>query len=197
MWWLILSGAVALVVGIAVPLDLGRRNGGRWGIRRKARAVDPSPYRGATVHEESERGAPLLIRFAAGANVAWGLLTMLVFAPAGCLLLILASEAPIFAILLPPLLLSGFLLAFRLMGAAGALLEKRTEGIGRVVVWSVIHHLAVAVFFAVGALVMIHRSPLVGLIPSVPAAIGLVLALLLRVAARRAAVVQRDSHHRA
>lgn len=196
MWWLIISGAVAAIAAVAVPLDLGRRNGKRWGIRREGREVAPSPYRGATVHEESERGAPFLVRFAAGANVAWGLLTMLIFAPAGCLLLLMAGEAPIFAVLLPPLLLSGFLLSFRLMGAAGAVLQNQTEEIGKVVRWSVLHHLAVALFFGIsGVLLLDHDAP-AAFIPSIPAAMGLGLALLLGAAARRAEAIeaQSDSH---
>lgn len=186
MWWLIISGTLAAVAAVAVPLDLGRRNGRRWGIRRRARTVAPSPYRGATVHEESERGAPPLVRFAAGANVAWGLLTMLVFAPAGCLLLLMAGEAPVLALLLPPILLSGFLLSFRLMGAAAAVLQNRTEDIRAVVIWSALHHLSVALFFAILGVLLLDHAPLAGLIPSIPAAIGGGLALLLRAAARRA-----------
>jgi hypothetical protein len=194
MGWLFLSGTIALIAAVAVPLDLGRRDGRRWGIRRKPREVDPSPYRGATVHEESERGAPFFVRFAAGANVGWGLLTMLVFAPAGCLLLLLAGEAPVLALLLPPIILSGFLLSFRLMGAAGAVLQNRTEGIDRVAVWSVVHHGVVALFFAIGTpFLMRHAPSVMGLLPAIPAAIGLSLALMLRAAARRA-TAQSGSH---
>lgn len=191
MWWLIASAVAATIAAVAVPLDLGRRDGRRWGIRRRPRSVDPSPYRGATIHEERERGAPLLVRVAAGANVAWALLTMLVFAPAGCLLFLMAAEAPLFIIFLAPVVFSGFLLSFRLMGAAGAVLGNQTEKVGQAVTWSVLHHLAVAVLFALGAAVTVPRDPWLGLLPSIPAGIGLMLAGMLHAAARRAESVRR------
>ena len=191
MWWLIVTGAAAAMAAIAVPLDLGRRDGRRWGIRRKARSVDPSPYRGATLHEESERGAPLLVRIAAGANIAWGVITMLIFAPAGCLLFLLAGEAPFFVMLVIPLVLSGFILSMKLMGAAGAVLVNRTEGVRKTVTWSVLHHLAVAVLFAIGGAIFVDHEPAIGFIPMVPATIGIVLAALLHAAAVRAERVER------
>ncbi len=190
MWWLIVSGAAAAIAAIAVPLDLGRRDGRRWGTRRRARLVDPNPYRGATVHEESERGAPFLVRFAAGANLAWGLLTMLIFAPAGCLLFLFAGEAPLFVMLLAIIVFSGFLLGVRLMGTAGAILVNRTEDVRKTVSWSVIHHLAVAILFALGG-AMTLPEPAAGLLPAIPAAIGIGLAALLHLAASRAEAVER------
>ncbi|MBO6939910.1 MAG: hypothetical protein JJ863_33370 [Deltaproteobacteria bacterium] len=192
MWWLIVSGATAAVAAIAVPLDLGRRNGQRWGIRRKARSVDPNPYRGATVHEESERGAPLLVRFAAGANIAWGLITMLIFAPAGCLLFLFAGEAPFFVMVLAVVVFSGFLLAVRLMGTAGAVLINETAKVRNTVSWSLVHHMAVALLFALAGMAKFRHAPEVALLPSIPAAIGILLAVLLHAAAARAERVERD-----
>lgn len=193
MWWLIASVGIAAVSAVAVPLDLGRRNGRRWGIRRRARVVDPNPYRGALVHEETERGAPSIVRVAAGANVAWGVLTLLVFAPAGCLLFLLAGEAPLFVVLLAPIVLSGFLLAFRLMGASSALLQNETDRLDTVVTWSIVHHLAVSVFFGLSGLVALRGEGWLGLLPSIPAGIGVALACLLDRARQRANGIPRGA----
>lgn len=186
MWWLILSGLAAVGAAVAVPLELRRRDARRWGLRREPHEVEPSPYRDATVHEEVEQRAPALVRFAASANAAWGMLTLLIFVPAGCLLLLFSTEEPLTAVALPPVLLSGFLLAFRLMGIAGALLTDDRPKLRSTVRWSVLHHLGVATgFAAAGFLFLSDREPLVGFLPAIPASVGLALALLLRAAARR------------
>lgn len=187
MWWLTLTGVVAIVSAVVVPLDLGRRDRSRWGIRREGHLVDPGPYRGGLVHQESERGAPLLVRFAAGASIAWGLITMLIFAPAGCLLLLLVDEMPVLALLMVPLVLSGFVLSFRLLGVAGELLKNEGSGVDGTAAWSAIHHVMVALVFALGGALHMPRDPWIGLVPSIPAAIGLLLAFALHRAGARAA----------
>lgn len=186
-----MTSLAAVGAAVAAALTLGQRDGRRWGIRRRAQSVDANPYRGDVVHEESEQGAPWLIRGAASANAAWGVVTMLIFAPAGCLLFLMAGDAPLFVILLAVVVLSGFILSVRLMGSAGLLLHKRVDVIRKTVRWSLGHHLAVALLFGIGSWGVFPREPALGLLPSIPAAFGLFLAVLLRAAAKRAVDVER------
>ena len=186
MAWLLFSVTCALVAAVAVPLALGRRDAQRWGIRRSAHSVSPNPYRGDTVHREEARRAPGSVRLAAGLNAAWGLLTLMIFAPAGSLLLFIRE--PLFSLALIPLLVSGFILGFALLGVGARLHRRDAAGALRTARFSLLHHVAVAVFFASFGFLANDRDPSIGFVPAIPAALGVAFALALRDAARRVRV---------
>ena len=191
----IIVGAVLLSVFTLVA-PLVTRDGGRWGFRRQVVEVSPNPYRGAPVHGDHEpRRAPVVIPVAAGLNALWGFGTLLLFGPAGCLLFLFAGEAPLFMVGLIPLVMSGFLLGGRLLITPGHLRRGRTDAVSLTVRWSVIHHVAVSALFLASALLpsRLGTTLALPLFPSIPAGVGIVLALLLHRANRRAELRASES----
>ncbi len=123
----------------------------------------------------------------AGFNVFWGVVTMLFFAPAGCLAALMAFDrAPIGGIAIGLVSLDGFALGIALFVAARRLLKlHKLEKVKSIAYWSFVHHAAVVVAFvlAMGAFDDL------ALFTTIPCAIGAALAfgLIRRVDRDRAA----------
>ena len=164
-----------------------RRHGWRWGTRARVHAPrGPGAYRGAPLTEERPRGAPKRLVASAAIAFPWAALTSGVFAPSGLLLGLLCLRHPLAALALPVLLalcLSGFALGLASAWAHLGLLCCRVgapEAAARVATWSLAHHLVVALFFGLAALV---ESDAGYALACLPAALGVAHAGLARAAA--------------
>lgn len=190
MWWLWLVGLTALfgsVVGVAL---MSARYRDRWGARPGpvVRAGD-SPYRVAETRPEVPRGVPATARLAAGTGIAWGVITLLIFTPAGFLLMAVSGDvlaSPIggglAAVLLLVVSCDAVALGFALVGVAPGVLRAGHEdrrAVRSVSVWSVVHHLLVLGTF--GTLVLVEPDLVFLLVMALlPCLLGMGQAVLMR-----------------
>lgn len=180
-WFFTLLG---IAIAVLVACLWLARVPGRWGRRRSSRTVEAGtgPYRAQQIADEEPSPVPGSVGVTASASVVWGLLTLLIFAPAGALLLIMFADAnePAVALAAVALLgieLSGFALGATLI-VVGFRLMRRSEGVAElahvVTRWSRVHHAMVAVFFTLVALVTGEAAAVLLALPFVwlPCGIG-------------------------
>lgn len=171
---------IALVVGFLVAGIHGDSRWGRWGHRKgRAVPVGASPYREGTSAPLVSNAAPHGLRLIAGVNAFWGVITGLIFVPAGAVLTFFAShELKLVALPLLIVLCSGFGLAFAL-GTAGArtLRRDRLEDVRTTLTWSIVHHAGVLVVMGLTSLMM--NEVFVVAISVVPCLLGMSFAHLL------------------
>ena len=110
----------------------------------------------------------------AGFNVFWAVITMLFFAPAGCIACLIAmNESPIGGIAIGLVSLDGFALGVALFIAARRLLKlHKLERVKGIAYWSLIHHVAVVIAFALA----MKTFDDLALFTIVPCSIGALLA---------------------
>jgi len=184
--WLVGVVLIALCASTVLVVALSRHWSWRWGtVRGPARRAGEGAYRSAETRPMRPRGVPARVRWAAGTSIAWGVVTLLVFAPAGALLVaLLADGGNDAAVLVLPLLLvvvDGLVLPFGLFAAAGRLLRNSpgsTDGARRIATWSTIHHAAVLLVMAALGISELEALMLL-LMSGVPCGIGLAQAWLL------------------
>ena len=187
MLYLVLTALVTVACAIGIPLTVGRSREGRWGTRRGAPVpAGTSPYREGVLRAELPNGAPWALRFTSGANAAWAVLTMMIFAPAGLLLLLFtADEAPLAALPLLAVCVDGFVLGGFLLGSARALLRReKLDEIPKRATWSLLHHGAVMLTMLLIGL--LSGEWFMAAMSAVPCGVGIGLAVALRGAARKA-----------
>ncbi len=177
-----LSVVLASAGGVAV---LSRRHGWRWGeVGGPSVRAGAGAYREATVATTLPRRVPRRVQWAAGTGFIWGVMTFLIFAPAGLLLVFLLSgENPLGMLGVLAVSLSGFALGVMLAKSGGDLLRCRADAharANRIATWSLVHHVAVFVLMTLLAEGDIERAGAV----AIPCAIGLAHALLLLSASR-------------
>ncbi len=176
-----------LVVGVGVPLAVGRASEQRWG-QRKLPPVDvgQAPYRDRPVQDERANGAPWSIRATAVCTGIWGILTMLAFAPAGLVFVALGFQENVLATPLVLLVsLHGFFLAARLIAAGRRLLAR--EDLAKVASLpkhALLHHLAVVVSFVLSGMWMGTWE--LALLPMVPCILGAALSPAISSSLRKA-----------
>lgn len=199
MSYLVGVSAFALVIGIVLTCFLASGQRWRWGSRISRRVdVGDGVYRSAPFDVPEARQLPVVCGVGAVTSVAWGVLTLLVFAPAGLLLFAMSSPSAV----APPLatvgavgvLLAsghGLLLGARLIGLVKVLVvrtESSASRVGHAVIVSGIHHaVVIASFVALSA--SGHDGPL--LLAAIPCAIGFIHVALL---AQARAVLSRLDH---
>lgn len=165
MIWLELI-VVAAILGSGLTVSvLSRHHGWRWGsVRGSPVSAGDGPYRGGQTTPTHLRGVPAVVRWAAGTGVAWGILTLLVFMPAGFLLLLVIGDATdthgawaaFAATMLLLVACDALILGFALLAIAPALVRGGEEGVRSargVARWSTLHHLVVLLTFFTFALV--------------------------------------------
>ena len=182
-------GLVALIslgLGVGIPLFYGRAREALWGLRKgPAETVGASPYRAGTTQRVHAKGAPWSFRFTAGANAFWGVLTVMLFAPAGLFILGAASRIPVAVFPILIVSLSGFGTGVALCVGARRLLRRESlDGVRRIARWSQIHHFSVLLAMALGSAEM--ETGVLFLMSVVPCFMGALLAHALMTSARNA-----------
>jgi hypothetical protein len=194
----------ALVIGIVVTWRWASGEGWRWGWRVGRRVeVGEGAYRSAPVDVREPRRLPLVCSVAAATSVAWGLLTLLIFAPAGLIMFAVQiglihahwpSLAPLGAIGLLIASCHAFWFGGRLIGLVGPLVVRtecsatRVDTMRLVSTW---HHALVTASFVVLS-ADAGMKPL--LVSMIPCAIGFAHVFLL--ARARAALARLDGEDR-
>ncbi|HTE55845.1 MAG TPA: hypothetical protein VK698_33550 [Kofleriaceae bacterium] len=195
---LVISG-FALFMGALVTWVSARGQGWRWGWRPvQLAAADEGVYRSAPVTVRAPRRMPTVCGVAAVTSVAWGTLTVFVFAPAGVVgCLVVAPQASVGVLGVVGLIgisavtLHGFYLGVLLIGLVKPITVRASgagERLGRAAGASFAHHGAVVLSFACLSAAD-HEVVWVGM-AAVPCAIGALQACLLLAA--RAAHVRLD-----
>lgn len=191
MLWLAVIAIGTVGAAVLTIWILPRQHAWRWGtVRGAAVEAGAGPYREGSTQPDLPRGVPGIVRWAAGLGVAWGVLTLLVFMPAGFLLLLVFVEGRIeLAGLLIPLLLvvlcDAFVLGFALVAIGPALLRGGPEGTRsarNVARWSTAHHFAVLTVFVLFPLAS-RDGVLLLLLAALPCLMGLTHAGMLDQAA--------------
>lgn len=176
---------------------LPRQHAWRWGtVRGPAVEAGAGPYREGSTEPDLPRGVPGIVRWSAGLGVAWGVLTLLVFTPAGFLLLLVFADnhAGLSALLIPLLLVvlcDAVILGFALVSIAPALLRGGPEGTRsarNVARWSTAHHFAVLTVFVLVPLAS-RDGVLLLVLAAVPCLFGLTHAGMLDQAAIACATI--------
>ena len=191
MLWLAVIAIGTVGSAVLTIWILPRQHAWRWGTVRGAPVeAGAGPYRDGSTQPDVPRGVPGIVRWAAGLGVAWGVLTLLAFTPAGFLLLLVFADGKVgLAGLLIPLLLvvlcDAFVLGFALVAIAPALLRGGLEGTrsARTVArWSTAHHFAVLAVFVLFPLAS-RDGVLLLLLAALPCLMGLAHAGMLDQAA--------------
>ncbi len=192
-WMAVLFG-VLVGAGIVVAWLGGRASGTRWGIR----LGDPTPagegaYRRGTTRDHLPRPAPFVVRAAAGLAVTWGVLTLVMFVPAGGLFTTLLLEEghtqrTLAGVAVALVVLDGLVLGPALLLLARALLRPSLASARfarTIAIYSSVHH--VAVFVACCCADVALEKSLGGLVlfAAIPCSLGLGHAALLGRASRR------------
>lgn len=180
--YLIFLALMTLASAVGLPLLYGRARHGRWGVRPgPGVSTGDAPYRDVRVRDDIPSGAPSVLRTAAALNGAWGMLTLLVFAPAGALfMMVLSNTMPLSMLLFLVVSIDGFILPFVLFAAGRRLLQREDlDKAQRAVKWSIVHHAAVFAAAVVTALLMEGRGVALVVPTGIACAIGVGLARLL------------------
>jgi hypothetical protein len=202
MYGLIAVPAIVLAIGAVATWLRARRQGWRWGWKSGTQEVGDGAYRSAPVETRTPRRMPAVCAVASATSVAWGILTTFLFAPAGVLGCVLVDREGTQEVgnLLGTLLfglftLHGFALGARLMGLVDVLAVRRPgsrERIYQAAVVSIVHHVAVAISFAL----IIGRDQEALAAFAIPCAIGVVHAVLLFRAGRAVEALDREDADR-
>ena len=162
----ILGGAVAMALVAIVAL--GASNAWRFGrvFGPTTRIGNGGPYREREERSVEGRGVPKTVWLAAVSAGLWGVVTLLVFVPAGALLALAIffggeytghpfdAWAVAGSLTLAGMCISALLLAVVLCIYAARLMRRDASHVTEVVMWSIAHHLAVFVYFLIfGAMV--------------------------------------------
>lgn len=148
---------LGLVAALLVAGIHGDSRSARWGLRRgRAVAVGASPYREGTSAPFVANPAPKGLRVVAGINTFWGVVTGLVFVPAGAVLMFFAAhELKLMVLPLLGILCSGLGLAFALgIASARALRREQLAEARSTLTWSMVHHASVLVVMGLTSLMM-------------------------------------------
>lgn len=167
-----------------------------WGTERLPPIpVGDDPYRSTVVSGGVRRRRwPTIAVVASVTTIAWGLITVLLFAPSGLFLTVIAMDGgPLWVpVSLAMLLVSGhgFAMGVQLCGVSGALSVRRPDSAARardVARTSMIHHAVVAGIVGLIGLARDGRLIAVTFLAWILCAIGIGLALLVGAAGRRIA----------
>jgi len=193
---------LASIVAFVLTASWARHGRHRWGHEPgRAAVVGAGAYRRGIVRSWVPRKTPVLVALVAGAGVAWGLVTTIVFAPGGLVFLLApVRHEPSTQLLLALSALgawgasvSGFPLGVSLIASAHALLTRDDELVDRalpIAAWSMVHHACVLLAFTLFA---IHeRNPLIAAAVAIPCGLGFLHALALAHVARSVAVLPID-----
>ena len=145
---------LAVMVGVLVAALAGDARLARWGTRRgEVVRAGGSPYREAETAPVLLTGAPRGLRVAAGLNAAWGVVTGLVFGPAGLVLAWFgARELGALSVAVLCVVASGFGLSIALgVAASRALRRQSLDKAKRTATWSLLHHVLVLAVMAMAA----------------------------------------------
>jgi len=158
MGYLVAIAVVGIVVGVCVAAQttLGRE----WAMSSAPpTAIEAGPYRDARVTTWRVRGAPAIVTIAIAANIAWAIVTLAAFVPAGAGLAIVmigdgwTALGVTSGVVLWALCIDGILVGVALC-CNGIALERSGLAQARrayfAAKWSICHHLAIAAFFGVG-----------------------------------------------
>jgi hypothetical protein len=197
---------LAAIVASALTASWARRGRHRWGREPgPAAVVGAGAYRRGIVRSWVPRKIPLVVAMVAGAGVAWGLVTTIVFAPGGLVFLLApVRHEPSTQLLLALSALgawgasvSGFPLGVSLIACGHALLTRDEELAERAVpiaAWSMVHHACVLLAFTLFA---VHeRDPRIAIAVSIPCALGMLHAAALAHVAREVASMPIDDSTR-
>lgn len=194
VYWLVLGSALLLAPFAA--WHAYRRTRGRWGHDVETVSHGEGAYRSGTTERRTPIRAPGSV-FGAGVGARiWGVLTLLVFAPAGALaacMMIGASEpaGTIGGLVVGALSLSGLGLGFAYFGASRAI-EKRNDldvahGIER---WSFAHHALVVLTFVVAGFAINDEAGVLAIATVLPVClVGMAITGALRNARHTAAEI--------
>lgn len=154
MTWIVAVIALGATAGLLATAHLAARHRWRWSAYRRA-ASPEGPYRGFVAETPEPRRIPSVVLFASVVSPIWGLLILLVFAPAGLLLalILLGDHGILGASVALPLIgvcLHGFAVATGLLAAPATLLRRHRARVAGSVA---LHHaLLLVVFTGVAAL---------------------------------------------
>lgn len=191
MNWIVLATSLGVGFAVVATSLMARRYSWLWGRVPSATAlVNKGPFRTSEVATYRAAGVPTEIKVSSALNIVWGLLTALVFAPAGLLFCLIGAD-----ISLPGTLavfavsVHGFWLAGRLFGASKGLMRQEGRRLVATARASLIHHIAVLASFAFMLLIASRRhateAPALFAATVVPCALGIALALQLELLGRR------------
>lgn len=210
---MILVPMVLLVLGSVfaafASLALG---GGRWGVRLVAEEGSEGPFRSGVQHRKVQLETPWMVRFAVVSAFVWASLTLVLFVPAGALLIMLAlgitfSHSSLAAILVfgaIALVFSGVVLALQLYRSGWSLGAADADAIDQCRAAAEhcrVHHVCVMVIYGVLCvpMAMVQREMLdwrvfylLGFV-AVPCMIGAAVGAILERAATRLTQVQHES----
>lgn len=178
--YLALVLVAAITIGVVVAFVHGNSRLGRWGTRRgKPVEVGASPYREGKSSPVLANGAPTGLRFVAGLNTFWGVITGLIFVPAGAVLVLFgAPQLKIISFPVGFVVLSGLGLAFSLgIASARVLRREQLPQVRKVLTWSMCHHAAVLAVMGLASL-MINEAFLIAA-SAIPCVLGMTFAHLL------------------
>jgi hypothetical protein len=179
MNWIVMLSAMGLGTAALATAMLARRHAWRWGevIDRRVE-VGNGPFR-TSVHETHRpRGIPGSVSLASVTSIVWGLLTGLVFAPAGLVLCAVADTSPIGVMGVLVVSVHGFVMAVRLCAVSGPLMQKEPDTAISVARASVVHHIGVIAAFAILSFTGRSLEPGLFLLAAIPCLLGLGLAAL-------------------
>jgi hypothetical protein len=188
MTWIAAIVVTALLAGGLATWWMAAGESWRWGrLRRPGPQMGDGPYRSAPVVVEIPRRLPAIAGVASVLSVSLGLVTLLVFAPAGVVLSTIALPGSVegvpeavAALAVTGVTMSGFVIAMRLIGAPRLLVVRGADSAARVravAIHGALHHaLAAATFAFMHAVV--EAWPLLT-VAAIPCAIGLAVAGLL------------------
>lgn len=179
MSWIVAIVALGAAASLLGTARLAARHGWRWQTRHTHLASSGGPYRGFVCETLSRRRIPAVVLLASVASPIWGLLILLLFAPAGLLLalMLLGNGGFLGASVALPLVavcLHGFAVATGLLAAPAALLRRRPLRVASSVA---LHHALVLGVFTAVALLAGGPAMLGGV--AILALVGLGLARLL------------------
>lgn len=192
MTWILSICSTVIAIGAIATWWVARGETWRWGsVRARGPELGDGPFRSAAIMVDRPRGLPAVPASASAIGIAWGMLTLCLFAPMGILLSAITVPAARLGLLAAlggvgslASTLSGFAIGTRMLAVSKSLVvrtPRSAEHIGSVAMHAALHHVLV---FATVAAVEGASGMGRGLLAftAVPCAIGLGVAALLAVA---------------
>lgn len=185
-WLVVLS--VALVAGLSFVGVQAFRGWRGWGVvQKEGPTIGDGAYRAGSTTLERLRGAPPLVVAGAVAATLWGLVTLVVFVPAGALLTAVtldgAGPGGWVAVIAAVATLSGVVLGLALPRAASRLLRRKDRSIEDAT-WasrfSAIHHVMIWIGFTLAGFLLDDGGGYWAILLAIPCGLGLGASALLR-----------------
>lgn len=179
---LLILGAVGFA-GLATAL-MARRHAWRWSsVPAAAVVVGHGPFRDAQLSKLRPGSVPTSAKLGSVTSILWGLMTALVFAPAGLVFCAIGWDVSVVGtVFVLAVSLHGFALAARLFAGARSLVRGEGTKVASLARASAVHHLAVIASFAVVALA--GGDGYLWALAAIPCAVGLAHAAFLGATAK-------------